>query len=280
MSITVERPPRAGDESSNPFGAALRDWRRHRGWSQLDLSLEAGISSRHLSFLETGRSRPSRAMVFRLLDSLDVPLRERNRILLCAGFAPGYSESNLDDECMRQVKRVLEVMLRRHEPYPAYAMDGAWNLVDSNQTYRRLLERSLPDAPARQTRNILRLFFSPDLLRPFVVDWEISAAIVLRRVERQLAGPGACHGLREIFQEIRGYEGVETLLESSPPADPPEVFIPVAVRTGETTLRWLTTIITFGGALDVTLDDLVAECFFPADESTERFIDQHFAASG
>lgn len=261
----------AVDGSSNGFGDALRSWRRHRGYSQLELSVEAGISSRHLSFLETGRARPSCEMVYLLLGTLDVPLRERNRILLAAGFAPGYTESTLDGDEMGQVRRAVRLLLDRHQPYPAYAMDGAWNVLEANAPFWRLTEAVLP-LPRGAPLNILRLFFSPELLRPHVVDWESSAREVLRRVGRQLAAPVPPRQLAEIVEEIRGYPGVADLAEGL--VDPSRfgIFVPVAIRMGDRTARWMTTIVTFGGALDVTLDDLVVECFFPADPATEELI--------
>ncbi len=250
------------------FGETLRSWRRHRGLSQLDLSLESGVSPRHLSFLETGRSSPSQEMVLRLLDTLDVPLWDRNRVLLAAGFAPAYGESSLDDENLAQVRRAVRLLLDRHEPYPAYAMDGAWNVIDANRPYRDFLD-SL-DADPAETRNLLRLLCAPHLLRPLVVNWQEVTRTVLRRVRRQLDAPEPPATLAAVVDEIRSYPGVETLLRAAGAPARQDVLIPVAVRTGDTTLRWMTTLVTFSGALDVTLDELVVECFFPADAETEK----------
>lgn len=265
-------------DGQSPFGASLRVWRRHRGLSQLDLSLKAGISSRHVSFLETGRSSPSRDMVHILQETLRVPLRERNRMLLAAGYAPAYSESDLDDNAMWQVKKAVRMLLDRHEPYPAYAMDGAWNLVDANATFTALLRRLLPGV-GEEEKNILRLFLSPRLLRPFAVDWEPAARAVLLRAQRQLEAPEPTDELAAVLQEVRRYEGVEDLLRN--PVDPSrfEVFIPVALRMGDTVARWMTTIITFGGVVDVTLDSLVIECFFPADPETEAYVESFSTAT-
>lgn len=260
-----------GRSSDGSFGGALREWRTHRGLSQLALSLDAGVSPRHISFLETGRSAPSREMVLRLADTLDVPLRERNRLFLAAGYAPLYPEAKLDEDRLAQVDRAVRLLLERHDPYPAYAMDGAWNVVASNRTYRDMVDQLLPSL-GEEGDNVLRLFFSPGLLRPAVVDWESSARAILYRVQRQLDAPGgALERLRTIVDEILEYPDVEALWKRT--FDPAgfDVFVPLTVRVGERTVRWLTTIVTFGGAVDITVAELTVECFFPADTATEQF---------
>lgn len=266
--------PSPSDRRSTPapsaaFGGTLRGWRSHRGLSQLDLALEAGVSPRHVSFLETGRSEPSREMVLRLAEALDVPLRERNRLFLAAGFAPPYSEASLDDERSEQVRQAVGLLLDRHDPYPGFAIDGAWEVVAANRGHRALLERLLPEA-GEEAGNVLRLLFSPRLLRPLVEDWEACAGAVLARVRRQLDRPVVSPRLAAVVSEIRGYPDVEALWKR--PLDPTgfDLFIPVALRVGETTTRWLSTLLTFAGAVDVTLSELTVECFFPADEATRR----------
>lgn len=260
--------PTAGDPDG--FGPVLRAWRRHRGWSQLRLSVEAEVSSRHVSFLETGRSRPSREMVLRLVDTLDVPLRERNRALLAAGFAPAYGESSLGAERMAQVRRAVRLLLDRHDPYPAYAMDGTWNLVAGNRTHHRFLEALLPTG-RRDEDNLLRLLLAPDLLRPHVVNWPAVAAAVLRRVHRQLDRPEAPRQLADLVAELRRDPDVARLAAVPPDPDAFDVVVPVTLRLGDHHLSWLTTLVTFAAPVDVTLDELVVECFFPADGATERW---------
>lgn len=252
------------------FGAELRAWRLHRGMSQLDLALEAEVSARHVSFLETRRSRPSQRMVLRLLDTLRVPLWDRNRLLLAAGFAPLYTRSELGDDHLALIRRTLDLLLERHEPYPAYAMDGAWNVVAANRPYRASVARMLPGQTEERVGNLLRLIFAPDLLRPSFVGWEDCARAILRRILRALDAPRPPAELAELFAEIRTYPDVERLLRR--PGDPTnhDLFIPVALRVDGETQRWMTTLITFGGAIDLTLDELVVECFFPADADTER----------
>lgn len=256
------------------FGDALRGWRRHRGLSQLDLSLEAEVSPRHLSFLETGRSSPSSEMVGRLLGALRVPLWDRNRLLLAAGYAPAYGESSLGDENLAQVRHAIRLLLDRQEPYPAYAIDGAWNLVDANRAFLASLE-GLPGS-REEPVNVLRLLCAPHLFRPFMINWEEVTRAVLLRVRRQLDAPSPPAALAAVVEEIRSYPGVEPLFGAVGAPARSEPFIPVEIQTGDDTLRWLTTLVTIGGALDVTLDDLVVECFFPADTKTDRLA--HVAA--
>jgi transcriptional regulator with XRE-family HTH domain len=250
------------------FGDALRDWRRHRGLSQLDLSLEAEVSPRHLSFLETGRSSPSQEMVLRLLGALRVPLWDRNRLLLAAGYAPAYGESSLDDDSLSQVKYAIRLLLRRHEPYPAYAMDGAWNVIEANGAF--LASLGAPAGDGAEPVNVLRLLCAPHPFRPLVANWEEVTRAVLLRVRRQLDAPNPPAALGAVVDEIRSYPGVEPLFRAIGAPARRGPFIPIEVRSGDDTLRWLTTLVTIGGALDVTLDELVVECFFPADGETDR----------
>jgi transcriptional regulator with XRE-family HTH domain len=251
---------------AGPFGEMLRRWRRHRGYSQLELAHEAGMSPRHLSFLETGRSNPSRAMIGRLSESLDVPLRERNHLLLSAGYAPAYSERGIDSAQMTQVRRTIDLLLDRHDPYPAYAMDGGWNVLASNRSHR-LLVQSL--AGNGDTGNVLRLVFDPAMLRPSIVNWEDCATVVLRRLLHQLGTPNPHRELTKTFAQLRSYPDVERLLKSAAEPADSGLFIPVSLRLGGQEVRWMTTILTFGAATDVNLEELVVECFFPADAESE-----------
>lgn len=259
-------------DAADGFGPVLRAWRRHRGWSQLQLSTEAEVSPRHVSFLETGRSRPSREMVLRLVDTLDVPLRDRNRALLAAGFAPAYAETSLGAERMAQVHRAVRLLLDRHDPYPAYALDGAWNVVAANRTHHRFLDALLP-AERRDETNLLRLLLAPDLLRPAVANWPAVAAAVLRRVHRQLDRPAASSQLAALMADLRRDPDVHRLASAPPNPDAYDVVVPVTLRLGDHHLSWLTTLVTFAAPVDVTVDELVVECFFPADEGTERWVE-------
>jgi len=250
------------------FGEALRGWRRHRGLSQLDLSLEAQISPRHVSFLETGRSSPSHEMVLRLLDTLEVPLWDRNRLLLAAGYAPVYTRSSLDDDNLAQVRRVVRQLLERHEPYPAFAIDGAWNVVDANDAYRAAVDSIEGDAAERG--NVLHLLCAPHLLRSVVLNWKEVMSAVFRRVRRQLDAPHPPPALASVIDQLLAFPDVESLLKTAHAPQSRDLFVPVTVRQGEHTLRWITTLMTFSGAQDIALDELVIECFFPADPETEK----------
>jgi transcriptional regulator with XRE-family HTH domain len=256
------------DEATGAFGDLLRRWRTHRGLSQLSLAHDAELSPRHLSFLENGRSNPSRAMIVKLSEALSVPLRERNRLLLSAGYAPGYSERGVGDPEMAQVRRAIDALLERHAPYPAYAMDGAWNVIAANRWHRMLVGLLAPEE-IEGSGNILKLVFDPRLLRPHIENWNECAPVILRRAERQLSAPHPHPELEKIFTEIRGLPDVEPLAAGA--ADPArsDLFIPIALRFGDRVVRWMTTVLTFGAAIDVTLEELVVECFFPSDAESE-----------
>jgi len=256
--------------SKPPFGEALKGWRRVRGISQLDLSLEAGTSSRHISFLETGRSKPSRRMVLRLMNALEVPLRDRNPLLVVAGFAPVYGESSLDGTELRQVRRCIRFLLDGYEPYPAYVLNRTWDIVEANSAYRWSLASLLPGVGERQ--NALDLLLDPLQLRPLVINWDEVSYAVLRRLRRQIQSPEPTADLVALWQRVNDYPGVQALLSRVDDSPPGEVLVPLEMRVGDAVQRWLTTIVTFGTPLDVTVQDTVIECFFPADEATEMAV--------
>ncbi|MCB1036215.1 MAG: helix-turn-helix transcriptional regulator [Acidobacteria bacterium] len=271
MARLAHARSQGGLSTSECFGDILKGWRRQRGLSQFQLALEAEVSPRHLSFLETGRARPSREMVSRLLEALDVPLRGRNSLFLAAGFAPPFSEATFSEERMRPFRRIVDQLLERHDPYPAYAMDGDWNVVAGNRTHQAFLRSLVPEMEAGPV-NILRLLFSPDQLRPHVIRWEDVARAVLRRVLAQVQGPHRSEGLLATLEEISSWPGVATLLPPTSLVASDQLIIPLGLRLGPHEVRFVTTLLTFGAALDVTLSELVVECFFPADEATERFV--------
>lgn len=231
------------------------------------LALEASVSSRHLSFLETGRSNPSQGMVLRLLGALDVPPWDRNRWLLAAGFAPAYTRSHLADDALSPVWQAVKLHLERHEPFPAYAMDGAWNVVAANRAFKAAITSVGGVTEAKG--NVLRLLCDPELLRPSVTNWQAVAQAVLHRVRCQLDSPEPPPALAAVVESIRSYPDVDALLTSKEQPLRPEPIIPIEVRNGPDTLRWLTTLVTFGGAQDLAVSELVIECFFPADTATE-----------
>jgi transcriptional regulator with XRE-family HTH domain len=248
-------------------GALLREWRTRRRMSQLDLALEAGVSTRHLSFLETGRSRPSPEMVLHLAERLDVPLRERNRLLLAAGYAPVYEERPLDDPEMEPVHDAIRLVLDGHDPNPALAVDRGWALVAHNAG-AALLMAALPDDLLAPPMNVLRASLHPDGLAPRIANLRQWKEHVLDRLARQamLSGDPA---LRTLYQELEGYP--------APGADEPDplalpstdVAVPLRLRTGDGgELRFLSTVTTFGTPVDITVEELSIESFFPADAFT------------
>lgn len=260
------------------IGGMLAGWRKARRMSQLDLAMRAGTSTRHLSFIETGRSRPSRDMVLMLCDALRVPPRERNALLLAAGYAPIYRETPLEDPQMAPVLATLVLILRRQEPFPAVVFDRGWDIVMANAAYARIVARTRANghgalAPfaltSRPRLNLLRLLCDPAGFRAQVANWEAVAAEVLARVRREIAGDRD-PARRALLQEIQSYPGVPA--NEPDPDRAPDLLVPVELRDGDRTLRLLSTIATLGTALDITLQELRIELFYPADEETDRLV--------
>ncbi|ABP56854.1 helix-turn-helix domain protein [Salinispora tropica CNB-440] len=254
--MTVSRPA---------VGVLLRDWRRRRRLSQLELSIRADISTRHLSFLETGRSSPSREMVLQLADRLDLALRERNRLLLAAGFAPVYSENALDAPPMTVIRSAIRQVLDGHEPYPAVVVDRSWNLVAANESLSVLTDLVAPRLLVPPA-NVLRASLHPNGLAPHIVNLGEWRSHLLHRLSRQVEFSGD-PDLADLEEELRGYPGGETHA-SGPTAN--DIVVPVRLRRGGRVLNLFTTLATFGTPLDVTLSELSIESFYPADEETAR----------
>lgn len=254
---------------STAFGALLRDWRRRRRLTQLDLGLRADVSARHLSFLETGRSRPSRDMVLHLAEELDVPLRARNELMTAAGFAPAYTEHDLDDAELAQVRASLRRILTGHEPHPALLVDGAWNLLAANAglpVLTALVDQDLLAPPV----NVLRLALHPRGVARHVVDLPEYAAHLVSRLRRQ-AERSARTGLLALLGEVTGYCRELGLDPHARPRD--RVVLPLRLRhprAGE--LALFSTVSVLGAPLDVTLDEVAIEAFFPADDRTAAFL--------
>lgn len=246
-------------------GHLLREWRNRRRLSQLDLAIQAEISTRHLSFVETGRSRPTREMILRLAESLDVPLRERNRLLLAGGYAPVYPEHPLDAPEMSAVRTALRQVLTGHEPYPAAVVDRDWHLVDAN-TSIELFTASAADELLAPPVNVLRIALHPNGMAPHIVNLGEWRAHLLGRLRRQ-AAVTADPGLAELHRELRAYpcDQPEPELELPGPAD---VVVPLRYRYRGTELSFLSTMAVFGTPLDVTVAELAIESFFPADPDT------------
>ena len=248
-------------------GALLKEWRQRRRLSQLDLALDAEVSARHVSFVETGRSKPSRELLLHLADHLDVPLRERNALLLAAGYAPVYAERPLDDAAMSPVREALDKVLAGHEPYPAVVVDGRWDLVTANGTAVAILGGVAPEL-LEPPVNTLRATLHPDGLARQITNLGEYSAHLLHRL-RQQAMLSQDPELSALYDELRWYPGVE---ERSPAAFEPAalVFTTMRLRVGDEELAFFSTLATFGTALDVTLAELAIESFFPADATTEQ----------
>ena len=260
MATTMTRPadaPQVGD--------LLRDWRLRRRRSQLDLSNEASVSARHLSFVETGRSRPSRELVLHLAEHLDVPLRERNALLLAAGYAPTYRQTALDAEEMAPVRAALDTILAGHQPFPAIVVDRHWNLVTANDAALGVLTEGMaPDLLAPPV-NVLRASLHPDGMASRIVNFAQWATHLVDRLRRE-ADLYADAQLADLYDELCGYPGVAA---SSAPLDTvSRLFVPLVLRAGDGELRFFSTVATFGTARDVTVEELAIESFFPADEAT------------
>lgn len=258
--MTVTSPaPRVGD--------LLRDWRQRRHLSQLDLSVEAEVSARHLSFVETGRSRPSRELVLHLADHLDVPLRERNSLLLAAGYAPSYRERSLDTDELEPVRHAIDKILSGHEPFPALVVDRVWNIVSANGALVSLLGAIVSPTLLEPPANALTIALHPDGLAPHIENLAEYADHLLARLDRQASMAGSDE-LRELATELRSYPGIPTGgATHEGVAD--RLFAPLVLRLeGRPTLTFFSTIATFGTALDVTVAELAIEQFFPADAAT------------
>jgi transcriptional regulator with XRE-family HTH domain len=245
-----------------PIGELLREWREQRRLSQLELSNRAEISSRHLSFVETGRSAPSRAMVLHLTEQLDVPLRERNRLLLAAGYAPVFEETTMDAPRMAAIRAAVRQILTGHEPYPAVVVDRAWNLVDRNAS-AGLFTASIAPELLRPPVNVLRLSLHPDGMAGRIANLGEWRAHLLGQLRRQVAVT-ADPQLSELYAELLDYPGGT----DAPTGDAGGVVIPLRLRHEGGELAFLSTIATFGTPLDVTVAELAIESFFPADEHT------------
>jgi transcriptional regulator with XRE-family HTH domain len=256
--------------SSQPsIGPLLREWRERRRLSQLELALDAGISTRHLSFVETGRSRPGREMLLRILEQLEVPFREQNRLLLASGHAPAFPERSLEDPELLPVRAAVDQILTRHEPYPAVVVDRAWNLVAANSAMRDLTEEVVIDpALLGPPVNIMRLGFHPRGLAPLIVNLGQWRAHFCQRLERQLAVTGD-PDLAALLEEVAGYPIPGDEPDPAPDPEAREMLGPVRFRApGGGELSFFGMFATFDTPFEVTTSELAMELLFPADQAT------------
>jgi transcriptional regulator with XRE-family HTH domain len=253
-----------------PVGELLRQWREHRRLSQLELSNQAEVSTRHLSFLETGRATPSRDMVLHLADRLEVPLRERNSLLVAAGYAPVYTRTALDSPELAPVRAAVRQILTGHDPYPAVVVDRYWNLLDANASASFLTAGAAEHLVGPAT-NVLRLALHPEGMAPQIINLGEWRAHLLAQLRRQLAVV-ADPELTELYRELAAYpcDDEEPDIELTPSAG--NLIVPLRIRRCDTELSFFSTIATFGTPLDVTVAELVIESFFPADDTTREFM--------
>jgi transcriptional regulator with XRE-family HTH domain len=260
--------------TENRIGGLLRDWRQRRRLSQMDLALEAGISTRHLSFVETGRSRPSPEMVVHLAEQLEVPLRERNELLLAAGYAPRYGARSLDDPALREVRDAVSRVLAAHEPFPAIAVDRHWNLVASNEALGPMLEGVDPELLTPPV-NTIRLALHPRGVAPRIVNLAEYRSDLIQRLERAARLTGDPR-LSELRDEMLAYPGPADPVPDAPPSPGQAVAVGLRLRppAGQPgpELAFFSTITTFGTAVDVTVAELAVEAFFPADAQTAEHL--------
>lgn len=255
------------------IGELLRQWRQRRQLSQLELALAAQVSARHVSLIETGKSNPSAEMVLRLAARLDVPLRDRNQLLLAAGFAPRYTERPLEGTALSVARDAIERVLRAHEPYPALVLDRRWNIVLTNRAAQAFLVGIDPEL-LRPPINIARLAVDPRGLAPRLVNLADVRAVLRLRILRQLAAAPDAELLR-LYEELLTTDG-----DGSPSlAREADVVLPMIFRINEQVLRLFSTTTTFGSPMDVTLDEVAIELYYPADEESAAYLERNMAAA-
>jgi transcriptional regulator with XRE-family HTH domain len=253
------------------FPDSLRRWRRHRGLSQLDLAGRTEISQRHLSFMELGRASPSRDMVMRLAAALDVPLRQHNALMISAGFAPVWRQTDLAAPELREIRKALNYMLAQQEPFPAVAVDRHWNLLQSNSGAVRLIEFLVgPLAPGTSV-NLADALVAPDVLRPYLMNWADVVRYFVRSVEADAAADGTPE-TAALCERLLSYQGVRAAINAAPIEWAMTPVLPMHFRKGNTSLRLFTTIATLGTPQDITLQELRVECFFPMDDDTASIL--------
>jgi transcriptional regulator with XRE-family HTH domain len=244
------------------LGDFLRYWRRQRGKSQLDLSLDTGVSQRHISFVESGRSVPSRELLLSLATTLDVPLREQNVLLLASGYAPIHLESSWDAREMAAVTRAIDLMLKQHEPHPAIVIDRYWNVLKTNDASPRFFGSFVDLSRRPKPRNLLDLMFDPDGMRPFIENWEEVASGLLQRVDREAVGHVTDIRTIELLDHLRKYPGVKGLSVQQRSQAP---ILPITFVRGGERISYFSMISTVGLPQDITAQEFRIECMFPTE---------------
>jgi transcriptional regulator with XRE-family HTH domain len=261
MNEVRERPP---------VGTLLRDWRQRRRLSQLDLALDAGVSARHLSFVETGRSKPSSEMLLHLAEQLQVPLRDRNQLLLAAGYAPVFGQRALDDPEMQPVREAIELVLGGHEPYPALLVDQHWEMVAANRGVALITEGVAPDL-LEPPVNALRVALHPEGMAPRILNLAEWRAHLLERLARQIAVTGD-QALANLYAELAAYPAPPLESNGGRHSVANDIVVSLRLDGGGRELSFFSTVTTFGTAVDITVAELAIESFFPADKGTADFL--------
>ncbi|ATQ41949.1 helix-turn-helix domain-containing protein [Caulobacter mirabilis] len=253
--------------TQTPIGELIRDWRQRRRLTQMDLAYDAEISPKHLSFIETGRSKPSRQMVLHLAEQMDVPLREQNAMLVAAGFAPVFPERGLDAPDLAAARRAIDLILKGHEPFPALAVDRHWNLVTANAAITPFLlaDVELLTPPV----NVLRLTLHPKGLAPRITNLTEWRGHLLDRLRRQIDAT-ADAGLQALYDELKAYPAPPAAVGAPHGQDLGGVAVPMRLQTDHGTMAFISTVTVFGTPTDVTLSELAMETFFPADDFTAK----------
>lgn len=261
---------RLSEMQVQPFGALLRHWRQQRGWSQLELACQSEVSQRHISFLESGRSQPSRVMVLHLATVLAVPLRQQNVMLSGAGFAPVYSEHDLSAPELAPIQQAIAAMLRQQDPFPALVMDRYWTLLQANQGAQKLMGWLLGDRLSyfEQPLNMMRLMLHPQGLRPCVEDWETVAGSLVQRLQQEAQGEAADSPTAQLLRSLEA----DLPTAASPPVGSALPVLPVTFVKAGQRLSFFTIISTLGTPRDITLQELRIESLFPADAATTELM--------
>lgn len=258
-------------KTQSELGVLMRYWRGKRGKSQFEVSLDTGISQRHISFIESGRSAPSRQTLIDLAQALDVPLRERNTLLQAAGYAAIYSESPLEALEMQSLRKALDRMLRQHAPFPAIVMDRYWNVLMANDYAPRFFGCFIDMASRKEPRNMLHLIFDPQGMRPFMVNWDQTAKSLVQRVYRESVGRVIDEKTDELLQALHAYPGVKEDWKTPDPSTtaPTSPVIPLSFSKDAVVMNYFSMVTTVGTPQTISAQELRIECMFPADESTE-----------
>lgn len=258
------------------FGALLKQWRSQQGYSQLDLAIASQVSQRHISFIESGRAKPSREMVLQLATVLEIPLRQQNLMLTAAGFTPIHAETDLSAPEMTSIRKAIDFMLRQQEPYPAIVVDRYWNLLLTNNGATRLLNTFIALESLQRhfcidgKINLMRAMLHPQGLRPFIANWEEFAGHLIQRVHREAMAEGQSEQSTALLEELMSYPGVAKIWQTLNQTIHNALLLTIHLKGNQQDLQFFSTIATLGTPYDITLQELRIECLFPANESTEK----------